>query len=162
MKKILFAVAVGISIAANADVIYWMVEDNPVSVAQFSGQAISQTWDEARLSVDGALVDKLTSDAWRDLNDIDAYAFSDLTGHTYNDSSSFLIELYQDNKFVGQTSATASALARYITSSPMSVMPTTAFGMAAAGSTYAVPEPTSGLLFVIGGMLLGLKRKRQV
>jgi hypothetical protein len=34
--------------------------------------------------------------------------------------------------------------------------------MAAAGSTYAVPEPTSGLLFIIGGMLLGLKRKRQV
>ena len=36
-----------------------------------------------------------------------------------------------------------------------------AFGQT-PGTSYNVPEPTSGLLFVIGGMLLGLKRKRQV
>ena len=33
-----------------------------------------------------------------------------------------------------------------------------AFGQVA---TYNVPEPTSGLLFLVGGMLLGLKRRRQ-
>jgi len=43
----------------------------------------------------------------------------------------------------------------------MSTMPATGFGQQ-TGATYNVPEPTSGLLFVIGGMLLGLKRKRQV
>ena len=160
MKKILFAVAVGISIAANADVIYWMVESNPINVTQFSGQAISQTWDEARLKVDGNVVSDgtLSDSAWRDLDDAGAYAYTALPS-SYN---SFAIELYQGGKFVGQTTGTAAELAKYIFSSPMSVLPTTAFGMAAAGSTYAVPEPTSGLLFVIGGMLLGLKRKRQV
>ena len=159
MKKILFAVAVGISIAANADVIYWMVDSNPIDVAQFSGSPISQTWDEARLKVDGSDVayGTLSSSAWRDLNDIDAYAYTALPD-SYN---SFAIELYQGGKFVGQTSGTAAQLAQYIFSSPMSVLPTTAFGMAAAGSTYAVPEPTSGLLFLVGGMLLGLKRRRQ-
>ena len=90
MKKILFAVAVGISIAANADVIYWMVEDNPVSVAQFSGQAISQTWDEARLKVDGGYVTDgtLSKSAWEDLDDAGAYAWTTLP-QSYN---SFSIE----------------------------------------------------------------------
>lgn len=160
MKKILFAVAVGISIAANADVIYWMIDSNPVDVAQFSGSPISQTWDEARLIVDGSGVagGTLTSSAWSEFDAIGAYAYTTLP-NSYN---SFAIELYQGGKFVGQTTGTAAQLAPYIFSSPMSVLPTTAFGMAAAGSTYAVPEPTSGLLFIIGGMLLGLKRKRQV
>lgn len=159
MKKILFAVAVGISIAANADVIYWMVESNPVDVTQFSGQAISQTWDEARLKVDGSDVTggTLSSSAWSDFDKAGAYAWTTLP-NSYN---SFAIELYESGKFVGQTTGTAAQLAQYIFSSPMSVLPTTAFGMAAAGSTYAVPEPTSGLLFLIGGMLLGLKRRRQ-
>ena len=156
MKKILFAVAVGISIAANADVIYWMVESNPIDVAQFSGSPISQTWNEARLKVDGSDVagGTLSSSAWNDLKDIDAYAWTTLPD-SYN---SFAIELYQGGKFVGQTTGTAAELASYIFSDRMSVMPTTAFGQ---GATYAVPEPTSGLLFLIGGMLLGLKRRRQ-
>lgn len=159
MKKILFAIAVGVSIAANADVIYWMVDSDTIDVQQFSGQVIPQAWDVAHLKVDGIDVagGTLSLSDWNDLNDIGAYAYTTLP-NSYN---SFAIELYQSGKFVGQTTGTAAQLAQYIFSSPMSVLPTTAFGMAAAGSTYAVPEPTSGLLFLIGGMLLGLKRRRQ-
>ena len=34
-------------------------------------------------------------------------------------------------------------------------------GFGGATTAYNVPEPSSGLLFLIGGMLLGLKRRRQ-
>ena len=56
----------------------------------------------------------------------------------------------------------SESIYRYLSSGAMSV-PTGINGATAFGGVAAnVPEPTSGLLFVIGGMLLGLKRKRQV
>jgi hypothetical protein len=67
-----------------------------------------------------------------------------------------MIELIGDK--YGKTTGLEANLGQYIFSSPMSVPPAFAFGQ---GATYAVPEPTSGLLFVLGGMLLGLKRRRQ-
>ena len=67
-----------------------------------------------------------------------------------------MLELIGDK--YGKTTGLEANLGQYIFSSPMSVLPATAFGQ---GATYAVPEPTSGLLFLVGGMLLGLKRRRQ-
>jgi hypothetical protein len=56
----------------------------------------------------------------------------------------------------------ASSLADYIFgNNSMSPVAAAAFGKNWTAGTYSVPEPTSGLLFLVGGMLLGLKRRRQ-
>ena len=159
MKKILSILAVGFCLMANADYIYWMV-DNPVNVKNWDNDPVSVNWTSANLYVDGSLIDTMTRENWADLDDLGAYAYSSIgtLGTGYSSSSTFMIELI-GGEIYGKYSDVASNLASYIFSNnSMATMPATAFGM---GGTYAVPEPTSGLLFVLGGMLLGLKRRRQ-
>ena len=160
MKKVIFAIAIGLTIAANADYIYWMVDSNPMEVVDWDGQTkVSSTWTQANLYYNGSLIDSMSSTDWEDLSDIGAYAYSSFTSTMPDQTGTFMIELIGGAKY-GKTTELESNLAQYIFSSstPMAVMPTSAFGQ---GATYAVPEPTSGLLFLIGGMLLGLKRRRQ-
>ena len=175
MKKIISILAVGLALLANADYIYWMV-DNPANGKDISGSPVDGGfhWSTAVLSIqdDGRLVSGITatsfegatatlsSTAAERLASYDAYATANI-GSDYS-GKNFLIELFaSDGTWMAGYSASAanSAIAKYIFSdNSMSVMPAQGFGQ---GATYAVPEPTSGLLFLIGGMLLGLKRRRQ-
>jgi len=175
MKKIISILAVGFALLANADYIYWMV-DNPATGNDISGSPVDGgfNWSTAVLSIqnDGRLVSGITatsfdgatatlsSTAAATLASYDAYATANIgTGYS---GKNFLIELFADNGswMAGYSvSAADSAIAKYIFSeNSMSTMPAQGFGQ---GVTYAVPEPTSGLLFLVGGMLLGLKRRRQ-
>lgn len=170
MKKLIFALAVGLSLIARADYIYWMV-DNPAS---------GYTWENAVLTVqnDNRLYANQNYDAASaaaspiggTLSKSDASAIAELgKGYAYSSIGSdysgkyILIELFNSQgEWMAGYSAAASSLSSYIFGdNSMSTMPATGFGQQ-TGATYNVPEPTSGLLFVIGGMLLGLKRKRQV
>ena len=173
MKKLLFMLTVGIAVVANADYIYWMV-DTPASVKDFSGSTSYVAWDNAILTIQDSNVtvsglsssatsgtgylDSLTYEQAQGFNDIEAYTYATIGGD-YS-GKYFLIELFADNgSWVASRSASAESLAQYIFSNnSMAPLPAAAFGQ---GGTYAVPEPTSGLLFLVGGMLLGLKRRRQ-
>ncbi len=173
MKKLLFMLTVGIAVIANADYIYWMV-DTPASVKDFSGSTSDVAWNNAILTIQDSNVtvsglssgstsgtgylDSLTYTEAQGFNDIDAYTYATI-GDNYT-GKYFLIELFaNDGSWVASRSASAESLAQYIFSNnSMAPLPAAAFGQ---GGTYAVPEPTSGLLFLIGGMLLGLKRRRQ-
>jgi len=173
MKKLLFILTVGIAVVANADYIYWMV-DTPASVQDFSGSTSPVAWNNAILTIQDSNVtvsglssdaksgtgylDSLTYMQAQGFNDIDAYTYASI-GSDYS-GKYFLIELFaNDGSWVASRSASASSVAQYIFGdNSMAPMPAAAFGQ---GGTYAVPEPTSGLLFVLGGMLLGLKRRRQ-
>ena len=169
MKNLIFALAVCVAIAAKADYIYWMV-DPDVKVTNYQGT--ERAWANAILSIrdngDIYQTSKYDSSAtWQMSNSdavgyaaYDAYAVANLESNPYNDKY-FLIELFSESgSWIGGYSASASSLAQYIFSdNSMSPMPSSAFGQ--VGATYAVPEPTSGLLFLVGGMLLGLKRRRQ-
>ena len=154
MKKIILLLAFASIFAVKADYIYWMVDTNPINVNGFDGNPVQSYWTEANLYYNDTKIGTLSSTAWENLAAFDAYAYSEFTP---TGTGTFMIELIGDT--YGKTTGLESNLSQYIFSSPMSVMPASAFGQ---GATYAVPEPTSGLLFLIGGMLLGLKRKRQV
>jgi len=131
-----------------------MVDSNPIDVVDWDGTTkVSSNWTAANLYYNDTLIGTLDSDTWQTFNEIDAYAYSSFTS---TGSGTFMLELIGDK--YGKTTGLEANLGQYIFSSPMSVLPAAAFGQ---GATYAVPEPTSGLLFVLGGMLLGLKRRRQ-
>ena len=158
MKQLLIMLVAVAGIAAHADYLYWMVSNNPQSGTTITGALTEFHWTEAKLYADGSEVSgaTLSSTAWGDYQDLGGYAYANV-GDNYA-GKSFTIELFSDDQWLARSSAASgSSLAQFITSG-MSLNP------AAAGWTptaYAVPEPTSGVLFLVGGMLLGLKRRRQ-
>jgi len=158
MKQLLIILVAVVGIAAHADYLYWMVGNNPQSGETITGGSTTFSWTEAKLYADGSEVlgATLTSAAWGDYQDLGGYAYANI-GDDYA-SKSFTIELFSGDQWLARSSsASGSTLGQFITSG-MSLNP------AAGGWTptsYAVPEPTSGLLFLVGGMLLGLKRRRQ-
>ncbi len=157
MKKIFFILALVVGVAAHADYLYWMVgTPNPSTVQNFIGQNVDlSTWDNVKLIVDGTAIQSYTKDQIKSFTDIDAYAVNSIgTGY-----SSIMIELYQSDKYLAHSTDTMAVISQYIFSDN-SMSATLGTGWTA--TAYAVPEPTSGLLFLVGGMLLGLKRRRQV
>ena len=141
-----------VTCVASADYLYWMVESNPINI---NGE--STTWETAAIYQDST---KLTPVAWDDMS-LNGFTWSELAGNY--ETSSFYIELYNSsNEAIAKSQAIPySALANNI-SPNLGIKPPATMSFTATSATFNVPEPTSGLLFVIGGMLLGLKRKRQV
>ncbi len=152
MKKILLIAAVmGIGFA-NADYLYWLVSENPVD---------GYNWSTAKVLQETTVIDTQSANEMADIVALDTYAMAQMGNYT--DSTSFFIELYnaQDQVIARSNLGTASSLRQYISTGTFDPPIGVGF-MPAAGSFQAVPEPTSGLLFLVGGMLLGLRRKRRV
>lgn len=153
MKKTLFAAAALLALVAQADYIYWMVSDNPAN---------GYDWDTAYLVQGDTRIGTLTASEAASFKALDAYAYSTL--NSGYETASFFIELYNGGSFAAQseTKAYADVKSYIFGGNPMSPAAAGGGGFMPAGSTYNVPEPTSGLLFLIGGVLLGLKRRRMV
>ncbi len=169
---------VGVSLAVgllNADVLYWQVD--PVQGSVLNGDGMSgETYSAARLmaylGTDSNIENPTQIGSHVELSDI----YSDGTAVTgiqlgdlgdYGDSSySFYIELgnYANNVFTGTDRSEYKSYNQlldsgYISLGAPNITPTIGW----SGGTYkAVPEPTSGLLLVIGGALLALRRRRQI
>ena len=136
---------------AHADYLNWMVGSNPVTTE--SGDLVD--WTSAAFFQDGTqLGDTLTTD------DFDLFEYGIATlGEGYS-SSLFRIELYKGSDgMVAWSSFNGSALAGYVYGDG-SVAPIGDAAPRFAPASF-IPEPTSGMLFLLGGMLLGLKRRRQ-
>ena len=153
MKKTLFAAVALLAVAAQADYMYWMVDSSNVSS--------DYTWDTAKLIQDSTAIGTLSKEDADFLSSIDSYAYSQLND-PYN-SSTFFIELYNGTTFVAESEhqTYANVKSSIFGSNQMNPSIAAGGGFMPTGSTYNVPEPTSGLLFLVGGMLLGLKRRRQ-
>lgn len=156
MKNILAAIAAIAAITASADYMYWMVD---------SGVDSTYNWTTAKLVQSNAepetTIGTLSKDSAVALRSMDAYAYSSLYGDsaTYN-VATYYIELYNGDVLLASSNlGTGSSLAQYIFGDN-TMSPIAGSGLMPAASTYNVPEPTSGLLFLVGGMLLGLKRRR--
>ena len=162
MKKSLLVLAVMAIFTVKADYLYWMVTGDPGQGQNFIGEAVDFTqWDNAKLYyggdsfTGGTVAGSMTKDTAQMLDAAEAYAYASISG--YNETTTFFIELYSGTTYLGRAAGSYSDVARYIFASN-SMAPV---GMAWVPTSYAVPEPTSGLLFLVGGMLLGLKRRRQ-
>ena len=91
---------------------------------------------------------------------VDTYASADMglyanlgSNPTY---SSYIIELYNDSSFVAE-SRLSGAIANYITTANSISLPT-----AWVASSFAIPEPNSAMLLLLGCAALGLRRRRQL
>ncbi len=160
MKKALFFVALlgGMVASAEDSYLYWMVDD---SAPTYTKAAIRYTDSESYLmnyyepggTAIGTDVSKSVIDAQADWGDglYAGVASSDLP-------KSFVVELWNGDAYVGQSVIDWSVAQNYIYGGGMgtpvaATMPFT--------SGFAIPEPSSGLLMLIGCAMLGLRRRRQ-
>ena len=164
MKKALLVVALIGSMVASADTdsyLYWMVSASAPSYSYAKIRYLTPT--------DGYLTSYAAPDPT-------AYSFgsqvssSDIADQrdTWNDGlyaavdssklpTTFIVELWNSSGFVGQQAISSESLASYIYSGGMSLPPSTP----ALFSSFSIPEPSSGLLMLVGCALLGLRRRKQ-
>ena len=160
MKKILLTMLFGVAVAsvAHSEVMYWMVGDD-----------YAKTAESATLyAVNGNTKNSLdTQNATAIANAYDSYGnFEAQLGSSMGSGWSYFVEVVNaGNTYTTDSLSYADAVAAgYIYSNmalPVSASSIPNGGFGGANTSYNVPEPTSGLLFLVGGMLLGLKRRRQ-
>lgn len=152
MKKLISILSTVVACAASADYIYWFVE-NPTEV-----DGKETTWTSAAFFQDSTKLVTVDAENMADFG----YSVATLNGG-YN-LATFFIELYNDSSSTPIAKATVpySTLAGSIFTDNGIGSPGANKFNASTGATFNVPEPTSGLLFLVGGMLLGLRRKRRV
>lgn len=154
MKKVIAILVVGVGLAVHADYLYWMVDTTAAEAYE--------PYTAVRLTDGTTEIDKYEFASAAALKDYQSDGSYFTATGTYDSSQSFFVELLSGDTWKAQSGAMtyAQLLASGSIFKSGSIAPATAH--AASFGSYNVPEPTSGLLFIIGGMLLGLKRKRQV
>ena len=158
MKKlILLSLVCGSAMLASADVLYWMVND-PTYIED--GRSLTFSYASLLASNDGG----------QNYTEIETVGVqtpyttgaqeSSFNAGTYGEGWSFYVELLNDQgedmaqiKNIGDYNWLVSQ--KYLKNSQM----TTAMNTLTV-NTFNVPEPTSGLLMLLGVGLLGLKRKK--
>ena len=160
MKKIIIALLIfGATVAAAEDSwLYWMVGDNAatyntVKVRSDKGYlniySPNGTYDFGE-SISAADVQTVKN------NGGGLYALLASSGSPY---SSFVVELYNDSTFVAQSEAlsysTALADAHIKASNSMSL------ATVWTATAFAIPEPNSAMLLLIGCSVLALRRRRR-
>ena len=158
MRKLslIAAVILGASFAYG-EVMYWMVGENYAEEAKTLGDGTAATL----YYVYGGTAHELDYLSGSDVAEFYPASVEKELGSYAGDGYSYFIELWNGSRTQEMDYATAKSNG-YISGGGM-ITPTPASQMGFGGGTtsYNVPEPTSGLLFLIGGMLLGLKRRRQ-
>ena len=161
MKKLLvIGICAIAALASSADVLYWMVDNDYENrsdavpstgadlYAVYTGQAATSLDHRDNSEISEAL-------AWGDNFEVDL-------GSSWGDGWSYYVEYsngIKTNPMDYSTALSNGYIAKGGSLSTPNLLSNGAFGSNPA--TYNVPEPTSGLLFLVGGMLLGLKRRRQ-
>ena len=155
MKKF-FAIAAVLMMACGIraeSYLYWMLEDSPVQFAY--AKLLAEGADGKTigyLTMGNTSLDAVASVDLTSVNPIYSMlpSGSDLT------QLSFIVELYGTDQTVVGMSASYSALQEFIYSD----MSTT--GITPYHFTAAIPEPSGGLLVLIGFGLMALRRKRSL
>lgn len=165
MKKAFLAMAILGAMAASAadSYLYWMVGDDAPSYSYARVRDLADSSESGYLTLYDSGYQALSGGTKADKTTItEAQEWGDslLAGLLSTDlTKSYIVELYNERgNFVAQSSAiTGSALANYIASGSMAP----AMGGAWAASSFAIPEPSSGLLMLVGCAVLGLRRRKQ-
>lgn len=176
MKKIFFTLAVVfamITVAKADSYLYWMMDD--ASFEKYDGKynSVKIMYDATGSSEWTALT--LCTYGEGGMSDIGSSVSADALEAQYNagggyylaladiaENSSFIIELFNDSGVVGQSdklafsSAAAASSIAEITAAGIFTPAVTTWSMGPVGA----PEPTSGLLMLLGMAALGLKRRK--
>ena len=172
MKKfLLFACGAAMSLASNAAYLYWQVDDAAVDEYNASGQwtpissgayAILKDSDGNTYNTYGA--QGMVTDGKGSINQ--AY-YSEGIG-TDGAGYSYFVELYNsDNTLIARSQAIDSSSGEAWTAAYDAALRTAtlsnipAISVWHAGGFTAVPEPTSGLMLLLGAAMLGLRRKNR-
>ena len=163
MKTTLAIFGVLFALCAKSDYLYWMIDTGSAGQYNYSSAVLKMEGSDSPVMTINSYTAELANYTGNSLNEqisayqLDAGGFyatlpSDYVGH------SFFIELYNGDNWVAKTAGSSS----YLSSIYVGGLSTPAAVPTSLGGTYSVPEPTSGMLFLIGGVLLGLRRRRQV
>ena len=154
MKKIILFAAIALAACVGqAEYLYWQIGEN-VDATKFSSVSL---WGSAT----GSDSDKVKLYGWDDNASLTKTYETNITGYT-SETATFYIEVanYENGAYnVVDTSSpiSYSNLADYVHSSMQTISSVTAY----TGAQYSVvPEPTSGLMLLMGMALVALKRKR--
>jgi len=171
MKKILVVLAaVAFAAVAQASELWWTV-GTPVEV-----DGSSATWDVAKIYANSSEYMQNFGGSLLDTWSADDITASGMAMTDVGSATSFYVELYNGSTLVGksyiskgnadpfknQGAVTAAQVGNALTSSIMAPPPDSPYTFAGSMFTTSdvIPEPTSGLLVMLGMMMLGLKRKR--
>lgn len=161
MKKlIVIGICAVVAFASNADVLYWMVGDDWGNRPQDAVQA-----ESASLY---AMYNGVTQTPALDTQDSTAIAdaidwgepFEVSLGSYAGNGWSYYVEYSNGIKTDPVTYQNAVNNGYIVQGGSVGLPNISTQGLGGGSTTYNVPEPTSGLLFLVGGMLLGLKRRR--
>ena len=158
MKKLVItSIVLAVALIARADVLYWMVADSYAEVASGDG---AYAFLKVNTSADNMTsVDTLATKTGNQV--YDAYDFGDQFATdlaSYNSNSYYFYVELANGLRTEAVNYDNLGSALYKGGISMPDLAPSAFG--GQNTAYNVPEPTSGLLFLVGGMLLGLKRRR--
>ncbi len=171
-KAIIVATVLVVGLMVRADVLYWMVSDaiaettTSGGTADFAALYVVDSASSSTLSSNPyRLSVKTESDVYNQYKNLGVgFEYAGIQAYSNPNTLSFYVEILS-GEYRGKRTDTMSyaALSDYILKGGGGI-PSSSFvaeGFGSGSTTYNVPEPTSGLLFLIGGMLLGLKRRRQ-
>jgi len=153
---------------ANADpLLYWMVSDNPGDVSfQVARVAWENDSDHGYLNLvdeEGRTSQAIASSSGGTTT---AATWADLSGFTGDAGYTFFIELlsYKDGAWQRMGQSTAMSYSSLVSNGSV-LANSLAIGTTALTAwtpTVSIPEPSSGLLLLMGGSLLALRRRRKV
>ena len=184
MKKLLVLAALSAMFSASADDLYfyWLVDSNATVSDPRTSAPAEKVKDKAqtgyatiKLADSGTYLNFYDSPGgvaygseseYRinsnpatpfDLND-NGPTFAGIISSEMDTGTKFLLELYNDDReWIGQTEFTYQQIQSYLTAGGMST-PTDAKSF---GAFQSVPEPTSGMLLLLGVAGLALRRKNK-
>ena len=171
MKKLIAICAVALSMGAFADsYLYWMLNES-ANITWTTGTAPEYNTVKIGYSnTDGSSTGYLNIYAWGGTEhgnslklDSPADGTTGLYANiaSYTDGYSYYIELLNDTAVVGRSTesfAYSATAAQIVTDITQTALPTSETW---APTSFAVPEPTSGMLLLFGLAGLALRRKQQ-